>query len=96
MTETNYKDCNGEYISYGDILRCKSESFTEQFKHPYAIKEPFFMLCKFNNKPMIYIGGMDEYQDINEYKSTDDKIDELNVFEIFAHKMIYESEAKND
>lgn len=87
--KTIYKDCNGENISYGDILR--DIHWNEKYKRTKCSpKEPFFMLCKVNGKTMMYVSGMDEYVDLQECKLKTDKIDRLECFEIFAYRTIYE------
>ena len=88
--KTIYKDCKGEQISYGDILRCAYIEKNCDFESPYATKMPFFMICKLDGKTMMYTSANDEYIEIDECKLKTDKIDELNGFEIFAHKEVYE------
>ena len=90
MMKTIYKDCKGEQISYGDILRCVYIEKNCDFKSPYAIKIPFFMICKLDSKTMMYCSAGDEYIEIGNCKTKTDKIDELSAFEIFAHREIYE------
>lgn len=80
--ESKYKDCNGQIIFYGDILRLKDYK-RESENSP---KEPFFILTKKG----IYTSGMDEFTPIEECKLKTDKIDELGAFEIFVPANIYE------
>ena len=87
--KSKYKDCNGESISYGDILR----DIHWQKKCPKtdnSPKEPFFMITKLNNKTMMYVSGIDEYVPVDECKLKTDKLNELGSFEIFVHTTIYE------
>ncbi|MBR5202350.1 MAG: hypothetical protein IKW45_03710 [Clostridia bacterium] len=90
MRKTIYKDRKGERIAYGDILRCISIEKNCDFESPYSTKIPFFMLCKLDGKTMMYTSAGDEYIEIDECKLKTDKIDELNGFEIFAKREIYE------
>lgn len=88
--KTHYKDCHGELIGYGDILR----DIYWQKKYPkseYSPKEPFFMIAKCNGETMMYVSGMDEFYPIEECKLKSDKIDELGSFEIFVNKEVYET-----
>ena len=79
--ESKYKDCNGQIICYGDILRLKDYKRESE----YSPKEPYFILTK---KGM-YTSGMDEFQPIEDCKLKTDKIDELGAFEIFVSANIY-------
>ena len=90
--KTDYKDFNGEIISYGDILRwldipprCK-----------YSPKEPFFMITKLNGETMMYCSQVDEFVPLTECKAKTDKINELSRFEIFVHRNIYENILKQE
>lgn len=88
--KTHYKDCNGEIISYGDILR--DIHWWENYpKTEHSPKEPFFMIVKCNGETMMYISGMDEFYPIEDCKMKTDKIDELGAFEIFANRVVYEN-----
>mgnify|MGYP002512613377 FL=1 len=69
---SKYKDCNGQIIFYGDILRLKDYK-RESENSP---KEPFFILTK---KGM-YTSGMDEFAPIEECKLKTDKI--RNIYSI--------------
>ena len=87
--KTHYKDCHGELIGYGDILR--DIHWQEKYpKSEYSPKEPFFMIAKCNGETMMYVSGMDEFYPIEECKMKSDKIDELGSFEIFANKEVYD------
>lgn len=83
---TKYKDCNGENISYGDILRWLDAPPRDK----YSPKEPFFMLCKIHGETMMYCSLGDEYLPLTDCKTKTDKIEEFSRFEIFAHRLIYE------
>ena len=87
---TIYKDKKGEQITYGDILRNIEIEKSIDFDTPFAVKRPFYMLCKLNGKTMMYCSAGDEYLEIDECKLTTDKIDELCAFEIYAYREIYE------
>ena len=88
--KTHYKDCHGEIISYGDILR--DIQWQEKYpKSEYSPKEPFFMIAKCNGETMMYISGMDEFYPIEDCKMKTDKIDELGSFEIFANRVVYDA-----
>lgn len=58
----SYKDKHGETISYGDVLKIvdyKRENENEP-------KEPFLTLVKQDGEDMLYVSGMDEYQEIED------------------------------
>lgn len=86
-----YKDCNGEIINYGDILKCKF--MEEQTKQEYSPKAPFCMLVRYNDtKDLVYISGMDDFQEVSEFQMKEDKKDNIiSSLEIFANKSVYEA-----
>lgn len=85
-----YKDCNGEIINYGDILKYLPAEEYEKTKN--SPKRPFCMLVKYNNKKdLMYISGMDEFVEISEFQTYEDEINNtISSVEIFAHRAVYE------
>lgn len=76
----SYKDKHGETISYGDVLKIvdyKRENENEP-------KEPFITLVKQDGEDMLYVSGMDEYQEIEDWQTEEDKknntISQLEIF----------------
>lgn len=84
-----YYDRKGDKIAYGDVLRCLDFKDID-FEKPHAMKMPAFMLCKLNGVTMMYCTANDEYWDIDDCKMETDKENELNGFEIFISKDVYE------
>lgn len=73
MKPTIYKDKNGNEISYGDIMRCE------------AIPNVNLIMCKEQGKDMLYVSGMDEFQEVSDWMSEDDKKEnKLSGLEIFS------------
>lgn len=79
MKKSNYTDKNGNSINYGDVLR-SVKKITDDSE--FAPKEPFFKLELIDNKPMMYVSGMDEYHEIEECQGADDEPNTLKHFEI--------------
>lgn len=73
MKATIYKDKKGNEIRYGDMLKC------EDYPNVHLI------MCKEQGKDMLYISGMDEFQEISEWQSEEDKKEnKISALEIFS------------
>lgn len=79
MSKFIYTDKHGNTIKYGDILRFETKLYSES---EFAPPEPHFKLMLVDNKPMLYVSGMDEYHDVEDWQSSDDKPDTLKHFEV--------------
>ncbi len=77
---TKYKDKNGQDIQYGDVLKLVNYE-KSSVNSP---KEPYLTLIKQDGKDMLYISGMDEYQEIENWQTEEDKknntITSLEIF----------------
>lgn len=78
---TKYKDKNGQEIQYSDVLKLVNYGKYSE-NQP---KEPYLTLIKQDGKDMLYISGMDEYQDIEGWQTEEDKKnDTISSLEIFC------------
>lgn len=84
----SYKDKHGEIINYCDVLKIAGYKRESE----YAPKEPFLTLVKNNGKDMLYISGMDEYQEIEDWQTEEDKENNtISQLEIFCNfNLLYE------
>lgn len=77
---TKYKDKNGQEIQYGDVLKLVNCEKIESL-----LKEPYLTLIKHNGKDRLYISGMDEYLDIDDFQTeADKKTNTISSLEVFC------------
>lgn len=79
MMKSSYTDKNGNSINFGDVLKSVKKLSDDS---EFAPKEPFFKIELFDNKPMMYVSGMDEYHEIEGWQGADDEPNTLKHFEI--------------
>lgn len=94
--KTKYKDINGNEISYGDILRWVHYKQPTEEQKQFAPKEPWLTIVSTHTtKNKMYISSMDEFTDISEWQTKEDKKqNKISSVEIFVSKDVYDDTLK--
>lgn len=80
--KSKYVDCNGWQINYGDIL--KFPPLEKEPRQKHEPKRPFGMLVKLDGEDMIYLSGLCDYLEVENFRKEEEPINMLGAVEIFA------------